>query len=67
MLAAVDKERNRIFVLAIPDVSAIKMDDVWHQSAPISMGEIDKRYKLITDLKVVASLVEEAKVELNIP
>ena len=67
ILAAVDKKRNRIFVLAVPNVSAVKMNGVWHLSVSVPFEEIDEYYELITDLKLVQSLVEEAKAELNIP
>ena len=67
ILAAIDKKRNRIFVLAIPNLCAVRMDGVWYQSAPVPFEEIDVYYELITDFKLVRSLVEEAKAELNIP
>ncbi len=66
-LAAYDKKRNRYFVLAPPLVCAVKMNDVWYQSVPVPLEEIDEYYDLITDLHVVKQLVEEAKAELNIP
>jgi hypothetical protein len=66
VLAAIDKKRNRIFVLAIPNICAVKMDGVWHLSQPIPMEEIDEFYDLITDLRVVQSIVDEAKAELRI-
>jgi hypothetical protein len=67
MLAAVDKQRKRIFVLATPNVCAIKKDGMWYQSAPVPFEEIDEFYELITDLQIVEALVEEAKAELRIP
>jgi hypothetical protein len=67
MLAAFDKKRNRIFVLAQPNVCAVRMDGVWHNSVPVPMDEIDNYYDLITDLRIVKSLVEEAKAALEIP
>jgi hypothetical protein len=66
MLAAYDKKRKRIFVLAIPNVSAVKIDDIWHYAIPLSDEEIDQ-YDLITDLRIVKQLVDEAKAELQIP
>jgi len=67
ILAAIDRKRDRIFVLAVPNVSAVKMNGVWHMSVPVPFEEIDQYYELITDLKLVQSLVEEAKTELKIP
>ncbi|MEO6508656.1 MAG: hypothetical protein ABIO02_01775 [Patescibacteria group bacterium] len=67
ILAAVDKKRSRIFVLAVPNLSAVCMDGVWHQSVPIPMEEIDNNYELVTDLKEAEKLVKEAREALNIP
>ena len=66
MLAAYDKKRERIFVLARPNVCAVKLGKVWHSSVPVPLEEIDEFYELITDFALVKSLVEEAKAELNI-
>jgi hypothetical protein len=67
MLAAYDKKRKRIFVLATPNICAIKIENVWQQTDPVPFEEIDEFYELITDLQIIQSLVEEAKAELNIP
>ena len=67
VLAAVDKKRDRIFVLAIPNVCTVRMQGVWHQSVPVPMEEIDEYYELISDLGQVKKLVEESRKELNIP
>ena len=66
ILAAVDKKRNKVFVLARPNVCAVRMDGVWHLSQPIAMEEIDQYYELVTDLRIAQSLVDEAKAELKI-
>jgi hypothetical protein len=66
MLAAVDKKRDRIFVMAAPNVCAVKKDGMWYQSAPITPSEIDEYYDLITDMNLVEKIVEEAKEDLRI-
>lgn len=64
-LAAVDKKRQRVFVLATPNLSALRFDNKWHCIEPLSEDEI-KNYELITDLRIVLDLVNEAKRQLNL-
>ena len=66
MLAGHDKKRSRYFVLARPNICAVKKDGLWYESVPVSMEEIDEFYELITDLSLVEKLVEEAKTELRL-
>lgn len=64
-LAAVDSENNIYFVMATPNLSAVKVGEVWKYHAPLSDIEI-KNFKLITDLDLALKLVNEAKGALNI-
>ncbi len=64
-LAAVDKKTGRIFVLASPNLSAIKIDGVWTYHDPLSDEEI-KEFELISDLVYAAKLVKEAKNSLGL-
>lgn len=65
MLAAIDKKRDRVFVLAAPNICAVKKDGMWYESSPIPFEEVDKYYEMITDLSVVKKLVAEAKEDLR--
>lgn len=66
-LVAVDIKRKRVFVLAKPNLIAVKRDDTWYYGEAISDYEIDRHYELITDLKIAEKWIEEAKTELKIP
>lgn len=59
-LAAIDHQRNRIFVLAPPSLSAIKANNKWHSAPPLPAEEIP-HYVLITDYEYAQKLIEEAK------
>lgn len=64
-LAAIDHKRRRIFVLASPHISAVKIDGEWQYCDPLSDEEI-KNYQLVTDLEIAKDLVLEAKKTLNL-
>ena len=66
ILVAIDIKRKRVFVLYVPQLIAVKRDDVWHYGENISDEEIEKHYKLITDIKLAQTWIDEAKAELNI-
>jgi hypothetical protein len=64
-LAAIDRKRNRIFVLAIPDLCAIRIDGVWHRCQPLPDEEI-VNYNLITNLVEIQKLIASAKKALEL-
>lgn len=64
-LAAIDHKRNRIFILAVPHLSAVKIDDKWEYCSPLSDEEIT-HYELVKNLDVAFDLVKEAKTALNL-
>ncbi len=59
-LAAIDKKRNRVFVLATPNLSAIKIDGEWKYCEPLTDEEI-AQYELVTDLETAMFWVSEAR------
>lgn len=63
-LASIDRERNRVFVLATPELCAIRIDGVWQRCIPLSDEEI-KHYDLIFDFDEAQKLVEEARRALD--
>ena len=67
ILVAIDKKRDRIFILAKPALVAVKKDGEWHYGEKITDEEIELYYELIADLAVTSKIVAEAKAELRIP
>ena len=65
-LAASTKDGSRVFVLATPNLCALRVDGVWQYTEPLQDSEIEK-YDLITDLVAVQKLIKEAKRALNHP
>lgn len=65
-LVAVDVRRNRVFVLAKPNLMAVKKDGVWYYGEGISDQEIDRHYELVTDLNRAQKWIEEAKSEMKL-
>jgi hypothetical protein len=63
-LAAIDYKNNRVFVLASPNLSAMRTNGVWEYRTPLTDEEI-KDFDLVIDLKKALELVKEAKVALN--
>ena len=59
-LAAIDKKRQRVFVLAPPYLSALFTEGEWQYAQPLSDEEI-AHYDLVTDPEVIKKLVEQAK------
>jgi len=66
-LVAIDKKRDRVFILAKPALIAVKKDGIWYYGEGITDEEIEKSYELVTDLKMAQSYVEEAKAEMRVP
>lgn len=64
-LAAVDRKRNRVFVLSTPNLSAMKVDGEWQYCNPLPDEEI-KHYELVTDIMLAKKIVQEAKKELRL-
>lgn len=59
-LVAMDRKRNRVFVLAQPDICAIKIDGQWRTCKPLSDEEIPQ-YSLIVDPETASFYVNQAK------
>lgn len=66
-LVAVDKKRDRVFVLARPHLIAVRIEGVWHYGKELTDREIEENYDLITDVQLAKSWIEEAKAELKLP
>ncbi len=66
-LVAIDKKRDRVFVLERPHLIAVRIDGVWHYGQGITDEEIDLQYELVTDVQTAKSWIKKAKVELRIP
>lgn len=64
-LAAIDTKRRRIFALATPNLSAIKIDNQWRYCEPLTEEEIDQ-YELVADLEIAVAIIKEAKKALNL-
>lgn len=63
-LAAINRKRNRIFVLAVPDLSAIKINGVWRYCLPLSDIETEN-FQLVTNVDEALSIVKETKKTLG--
>lgn len=63
-LASIDRERNRVFVLAMPELCAIRIDGVWQRCTPLLDEEV-KHYELVMDFDEAQRLVEEARRALD--
>lgn len=63
-LAAIDYKRDQIFVLAPPNLSAIKINGKWKYCSPLTEEEIPN-FVLVTDYEHSLKLVNEAKEALK--
>ena len=64
-LVAIDKTRNRTFVMAKPNLCATKIDGEWYRTQPITETEIQENYDLVVDLEQAAKVVKEAQLSLT--
>lgn len=63
-LAAVDRRRSRMFILAPPHLCAIKIDGAWQVSEPLPDEEIPY-YELVTDLAQAMKIIQQARQALE--
>ena len=63
-LAAIDHKRERIFVLAPPHLSALKVNGKWQHIAPLDDSEIP-HFSLVTDYNYAEQLINEARTALE--
>lgn len=65
-LVAVDKKRERIFVLEKPHLMAVRIGGEWNYGVSISDEEIEKNYELVTDVQLARKIIAEAKSQLSL-
>ena len=65
-LVAIDERRNRVFVIARPNLIAVKKDDMWYYGEAPPDEEVDNHYELVTDLVKAKKWVVEARAELKL-
>lgn len=63
-LAAINRKKKKIFVLAPPNLCAMRMGGVWQYTAPLSEREMEE-YELVLDLELALRFVEQAHEALS--
>ncbi len=63
-LAAINRKKKRVFVLAPPNLCAMRIGGVWQYTAPLSEREMEE-YELVVDLDLALRFVEQANEALS--
>ncbi len=58
-LAAINRKRKRVFVLAPPNLCAMRIGGVWQYTTPLSDREMEE-YELVVDMDLALRFVTQA-------
>lgn len=63
-LSAINRKKKRVFVLAPPNLCAIRTGGVWQYTAPLSDHEMEE-YELVVDLELSMRFIDQAREALE--
>lgn len=63
-LAAINRKNKRVFVLAPPNLCAIRIGGKWQYTAPLTERQMEE-YELVMDLELALRFVEQANEALS--